>query len=316
MNHPNYLTLCLVCAGGSKRELLLISDANWLHLASIRNYAKGVIPIYMLATPAPSKYHAIISELEAAQGRQSQIGTLKFLKVHLKMLIFLSDGDENDVDLLREEEYKTLLSARQAKQWADNVGSEGLKSHDLRELSQPTTCDEYEVGNVDHSKDEHHSTGDEIGCSEDDVINSLSLEDEILRHIDTFDVDDDEYPTIDYLTMQNYIRERHGIIVPTHIYQREKSTKLHLLFWATCNAYTKHVYKQTMDAINRERKKAYEWPVDEPMEHRARSKALKSSLPKKFGHNKRSHREQGVLQILKGIDKPSYKEKKGERKLS
>ena len=46
-----------------------------------------------------------------------------------------------------------------------------------------------------------------------------------------------------------------------------------------------------------------------------RSKTLKSSLSKKFGHNKRSHKEQGVLQILKGIDKPSYKETRGERKV-
>ncbi|KAJ8434692.1 hypothetical protein Cgig2_030262 [Carnegiea gigantea] len=35
-----------------------------------------------------------------------------------------------------------------------------------------------------------------------------------------------------------------------------------------------------------------------------RSNTLKCSLFKQFGHNKRSHREQGVLQILKGIDKP------------
>ena len=73
-----------------------------------------------------------------------------------------------------------------------NVRLGRLESHDLRELSLPiTTYEEYEVGDVVHSEEEHHSTGDEIGFSEDDVVNSLSLEDEIPRHIDTFNVDDD-----------------------------------------------------------------------------------------------------------------------------
>ena len=31
-----------------------------------------------------------------------------------------------------------------------------------------------------------------------------------------------ENPTLDYLTMQNYIMERHGIEVPTHVCQRAK----------------------------------------------------------------------------------------------
>ncbi|KAJ8432620.1 hypothetical protein Cgig2_032901 [Carnegiea gigantea] len=34
--------------------------------------------------------------------------------------------------------------------------------------------------------------------------------------------------------------------------------KLHMLFWTACNAYTKHVYKQTMESIKKESKEAYE----------------------------------------------------------
>jgi len=46
-----------------------------------------------------------------------------------------------------------------------------------------------------------------------------------------------------------------------------------------------------------------------------RSITLKCSLYKQFGHNKRSHRKDGVLQILKGKDRSSYKEKRAKRKV-
>ena len=46
--------------------------------------------------------------------------------------------------------------------------------------------------------------------------------------------------------------------------------KLHLLFWTACNAYTKHVFTRSMEAIKRESKRAYEWLMDEPVEHWAR----------------------------------------------
>ena len=79
----------------------------------------------MSSTPAPSEHQTIISELEAAQGRQSQIGLEvedpQILKVPLENAPSLSDNDEDDVDVLGEEEYETLLSARQAKQWADSL---------------------------------------------------------------------------------------------------------------------------------------------------------------------------------------------------
>ncbi|KAJ8442134.1 hypothetical protein Cgig2_011324 [Carnegiea gigantea] len=98
-----------------------------------------------------------------------------------------------------------------------------------------------------------------------------------------------ENPTMDYLTMQNSIMERHGIAIPTHVYQRAKKlfkewvegkhresylnfegVKLHLQFWTACNAYTKYMHTHTMDAIIRETKKAYQWLVDKPIEHWAR----------------------------------------------
>jgi len=46
--------------------------------------------------------------------------------------------------------------------------------------------------------------------------------------------------------------------------------KLHLLFWTACNAYTKHIFTRSMEAIKRESKRAYEWLMDEPVEHWAR----------------------------------------------
>ncbi|KAJ8426558.1 hypothetical protein Cgig2_017074 [Carnegiea gigantea] len=46
--------------------------------------------------------------------------------------------------------------------------------------------------------------------------------------------------------------------------------KLHMLFWASCNAYTKHVYKHTLEAIKKDSKEAYEWLLDEPLKHWAR----------------------------------------------
>ncbi|KAJ8448500.1 hypothetical protein Cgig2_012144 [Carnegiea gigantea] len=177
-----------------------------------------------------------------------------------------------------------------------------------------------------------------------------------------------ENPTMDYLTMQNSIVERHGIAVPTHVRQRAKellkewvegsignlmqdclSAKLHLLFLTACNAYTKHAYKQTMDAIKRESKKAYEWLVDEPIEHWARFTfdsevkcpdnttnfvesfngkikkyrrkpmfTMLEAVRRKFVQtitNRAKLANQWKGKILKGIDKPSYKEKRGKRKV-
>ena len=36
-------------------------------------------------------------------------------------------------------------------------------------------------------------------------------------------------------------------------------TKVHTLFWTACNAYTKLVHKQAMEAINKETVATYEW---------------------------------------------------------
>jgi len=46
--------------------------------------------------------------------------------------------------------------------------------------------------------------------------------------------------------------------------------------------------------------------VTEKRKQFSRSNTLKCSYCKQFGHNKRRHRADGVLQILKGKDKPSY----------
>ncbi|KAJ8434498.1 hypothetical protein Cgig2_021454 [Carnegiea gigantea] len=110
----------------------------------------------------------------------------------------------------------------------------------MRGLNQPTLYAKYEAGDVGDSEDDSGcSTDDDSRSNEDDVIDNPSLDDEIPRQIVTVDVDDD-------------------------------GVKLHLLFWTACNAYTKHVYKQTMDVIKRESKKAYGWLVDESIEHWAR----------------------------------------------
>ncbi|KAJ8425921.1 hypothetical protein Cgig2_028808 [Carnegiea gigantea] len=216
-----------------------------------------------------------------------------------------------------------------------DIGLGGPESHDLMVLSQPIVFAEYKVRNVGDSEDKYPSTNVDSRCNEDDVVSNPSLEDEIPWQIDTVDVDDDGNPTfslwnkiyqngsmwtsyswdvselvaiskqnltMDNLTMQNSIIQRHRIAVPTHIFKEyvegkhgetyvrlpkcieviketdpgttaaciTEGAKLHLLFWTTSNAYTKHVYKQTMDAIKRESKKAYEWLVDEPIEHWAR----------------------------------------------
>jgi len=76
-----------------------------------------------------------------------------------------------------------------------NVGLGGLESYGSRGLSQPTTYDEYKGGNVDKSEDDVASTEDESEFSGDEVVNNPSLEDEIPRHIDPTNVDDDGNPT-------------------------------------------------------------------------------------------------------------------------
>ena len=63
----------------------------------------------------------------------------------------------------------------------------------MRGLSQPTTCDEYEAGNVGGSEDDVVSFEDE-----DEAVNNPTLDEEIPTHIDPIDVDDDGNPTITY----------------------------------------------------------------------------------------------------------------------
>ena len=103
---PEFFGFMFGCPGGNKRKLPLMSNDDWAHLANIWNFAKGLIPIHMLATPAPSKRQTIISELEAAQGRQSQTGleveSPQILKSPLENAPSLSDSDEDDVDILGE----------------------------------------------------------------------------------------------------------------------------------------------------------------------------------------------------------------------
>ncbi|KAJ8422777.1 hypothetical protein Cgig2_008591 [Carnegiea gigantea] len=48
--------------------------------------------------------------------------------------------------------------------------------------------------------------------------------------------------------------------------------KLHMLFWTACNAYNKQVFQQTMEAIKKESKEAYEWLCAEEEELWARYK--------------------------------------------
>jgi len=71
-----------------------------------------------------------------------------------------------------------------------NVGLRGLESYDLRGLSQPTTCDEYEAGNVGGSEDDVVSFD-----NEDEAVNNPPLDEEIPTHIDLTNVDDDGNPT-------------------------------------------------------------------------------------------------------------------------
>ncbi|KAJ8443349.1 LOW QUALITY PROTEIN: hypothetical protein Cgig2_015830 [Carnegiea gigantea] len=128
-----------------------------------------------------------------------------------------------------------------------DIGLGGLESDDLRGLNQPTTCAQYEAGDVCDSKDEYTSTDDDFGCNEDDGLLKWMMEifPESKRRI------------CDVHYYRNFSKDHPG-------------AKSHLLFWAACNAYTKHVYKRPMDAIKRESKKAYEWPVEEPIEHWAK----------------------------------------------
>jgi len=69
----------------------------------------------------------------------------------------------------------------------------------LRGLSQPTTYVESKPGDVGDSEDEYPSTDDDSRCGEDDVVDNLSLDDEIPRQIDTVDVDDDGNPTFNLM---------------------------------------------------------------------------------------------------------------------
>jgi len=71
---PPFFGFMFGCPGGGKRKLPLMCDDDWLNLTTIWKYAKGAIPIYMLATPAPSKHQKILKELDAAQEREDQIG--------------------------------------------------------------------------------------------------------------------------------------------------------------------------------------------------------------------------------------------------
>ena len=50
---PEFFGFMFAAPGASKRKLPLLCDKNWLHLVSLWNYAKGEIPMYMLATTAP-----------------------------------------------------------------------------------------------------------------------------------------------------------------------------------------------------------------------------------------------------------------------
>jgi len=95
-------------------------DDDWLNLASIWKYARGVIPIYMLATSAPSKHQEILKELDTAQEREDQIGVdTNNPQIHENSPV-LSDNDEEDIELLGEE-FQSLVSSRQAKQWTDSL---------------------------------------------------------------------------------------------------------------------------------------------------------------------------------------------------
>ncbi|KAJ8432614.1 LOW QUALITY PROTEIN: hypothetical protein Cgig2_032895 [Carnegiea gigantea] len=69
-------------------------------------------------------------------------------------------------------------------------------------------------------------------------------------------------PTMGLKVMQEIVMERHDLDIPIHTCQRAKrkaGAKLHMLFWAACNAYTKYIYKQTMESIKKESKEAYEY---------------------------------------------------------
>ena len=110
---PPFFGFMFGCSGGSKRKFPLMCDDDWLNLASMWKYAKGVIPIYMLATPTPSKHQEILKELDAAQERKDQIGVGTNNPQICENVLVLSDNDE--------EEFESLVSSRQAKQWANSL---------------------------------------------------------------------------------------------------------------------------------------------------------------------------------------------------
>ena len=78
----------------------------------------------MLATPAPSRHQVIINELDDAEGTHSQIGShIKNPEVvgPLENAPSISGSDVDKFDLLSEDKYESVLSARQAKKWANSL---------------------------------------------------------------------------------------------------------------------------------------------------------------------------------------------------
>lgn len=78
----------------------------------------------MLATIVHSRHQLIINELDGAKGTHSQTGphrTNPKVVGPLENAPSISGSDEDELDLLKEDGYECMLSARQAKKWADSL---------------------------------------------------------------------------------------------------------------------------------------------------------------------------------------------------
>ncbi|KAJ8423324.1 hypothetical protein Cgig2_006639 [Carnegiea gigantea] len=243
---PEFFGFMFAAPGASKKKLPLLCDKDWLHLVSLWNYAKGEIPIYMLATTAPSRHRLIINELDGTEGTHSQTRPhTKNPEVvgPLENAPFISGSDEDEFDLLREDEYECMLSARQAKKWADSLICTPVQNY---------TCSSKQLVMLTQRMSKNRPW-------------------KPLR--------------------------RNQKRLMSYYWMNHLNTRLEIFNGKT----EKYRYKPIFSLLEAIRRKFMY--------------TITNSLCKQFGYNKRSHRKNGVLQILKGKDKPSHKEKRGKRKV-
>ncbi|KAJ8435555.1 hypothetical protein Cgig2_015410 [Carnegiea gigantea] len=190
----------------SKRKLPLESANDWVHLSSLWERTKGQIPIFMLSIKGPIEHHLIEHKLEPSSSQP--LSSCQPSKSSQHILESLEDID---------------------------VGLGGLSSYDLRSLSHLTSASHYDAGcdsGLD-DKDEEESGSDEEETdaeSEDSIDSEVgseggfdgtddllvdsdevhdndidsdieqflhpTVEDDIPKHIEVADVDDDGLPTL------------------------------------------------------------------------------------------------------------------------